>query len=361
MIDNQYDITKQEILKQIESAKTLDELSEVRVATMGKAGSFSAVLKSLKDVPNDKRAEVGAVVNEIRKQIENAISLKTKQFEAQILASRLESEKIDISINKPTQKLGTIHPINQTRYRIADYFVSMGFLVADSPEIETDYYNFEALNTPEDHPARDAQDTLFVSDNILLRSQTSCGQIRLMEQLKLQGKNPPIRMISPGRVYRADDVDATHSPMFHQMEGLVVDKNITLCDLKGTLDAFAKEFFGSNTTTRFRPSYFPFTEPSVEVDASCFICNGTGIDTTRDDGKTGCKVCKGTGFIEILGAGMVNKKVLANCGIDPNVYRGFAFGMGLDRITNILHAIADLRTVFENDVRFLRQFKGGIS
>jgi len=351
--EKQYIQLKEQIVKRVEGANSLAELNDIRVNAMGKSGEWTNILKSLKDVSSEQRPVVGKLVNEAREQIETAISQKQKILDEAELAKRLASEKIDISINKPNQKLGTLHPINQTKYRIADFFVQMGFTVSDSPEIETDYYNFEALNTPSDHPARDAQDTFFITDNVLLRSHTSAGQIRLMEKTK-----PPIKMISLGKVYRADAVDATHSPMFHQMEGLVVDKGINLCHLKGTLELFAKLFFGENTKIRFRPSFFPFTEPSVEVDASCFICGGTGIDKTRDDGIDNCKVCKGTGWIEILGAGLVNRKVLANCGIDPNVYTGFAFGMGLDRITNILHAITDLRVVFENDVRFLNQFKG---
>ena len=236
--------------------------------------------------------------------------------------------------------MGAIHPLNQIRKRLTDYFVGNGYIVYDSPEVETDYYNFQALNIPLDHPARDMQDTFFVTDSILLRTQTSGGQVRLMEKYK-----PPIKMICPGRVFRNDD-DSTHSPVFHQMEGLVVDKNVTLCDLKGTLEGFAKFIFGSDTEIRFRPSYFPFTEPSVEVDVSCFNCHGKG-----------CRVCKNTGWVEILGAGMVNRKVLENCGIDPDEYQGFAFGMGLDRITMIQCGINDIKLLWENDVRFLRQFR----
>ena len=244
--------------------------------------------------------------------------------------------------DKPVRSVGAEHPLNQIRNKLTDYFVGNGYIVYDSPEIETDYYNFQALNIPPDHPARDMQDTFFLGNGLLLRSQTSCGQVRLMEKVK-----PPLKMICPGRVFRNDD-DSSHSPVFHQMEGLVVDKNVTLCDLKGALDGFAKFIFGEKTRIRFRPSYFPFTEPSVEVDVSCFNCGGDG-----------CRVCKNTGWIEILGAGMVNRKVLENCGIDPDEYHGFAFGVGLDRIAMIQCSIDDIKHLWENDVRFLRQFAKG--
>ena len=335
---------------QIGGVDSLTALDAVRVTFLGKSGELTALLKSLKDLPEDKRRGAGMEINVAREQIEAALSQKKNELESIELSARLSSEKIDITIDKPDCRVGSLHPINQTRTRICDFFASMGFTVADSPEIESDYYNFDALNIPFDHPARESQDTFFLAEHIVLRSQTSSGQIRFMEKVK-----PPFKMICPGRVYRADDVDATHSPMFHQLEGLVVDKNITMCDLKGILELFAKHFFGAQTKTRFRPSFFPFTEPSVEVDASCFNCGGKG---KTEDGSN-CRVCKGTGWIEILGAGLVNRHVLSNCGIDPNVYSGFAFGMGLDRITNILHGITDLRVVFENDIRFLRQFKGG--
>lgn len=331
----------QKTVKQITSANSIKELNDIRVAVLGKSGELTLVMKNLKDLPNDQKPIVGKYVNEARVKLEGEIAKKQEELSSKELALKLASEKIDISINQDKAVAGSLHPINQTRSKIAEFFISMGFTVASSPEIETDFYNFEALNIPKDHPAREMQDTFFLTENILLRSQTSSGQIRTMEKTQ-----PPIKMISPGRVYRSDDVDATHSPMFHQMEGLVVDKSITMCDLKGILDAFAKNFFGEKTKTRFRPSHFPFTEPSVEVDASCFNCNDKG-----------CRICKGTGWIEILGAGMVNRAVLKNCGIDPDVYTGFAFGMGIDRITNILHGIQDLRVVFENDVRFLKQFK----
>ncbi|MCL2796963.1 MAG: phenylalanine--tRNA ligase subunit alpha [Firmicutes bacterium] len=332
---------------QIDAADSAVRLEALRVALLGKQGELTALLKGLKDLPDAERPAVGKAINDARTQIENALSHKKSYFEDAALRERLQSERVDFTIDIPDRPIGSIHPINHTRQRICDFFVSMGFFVADSPEIETEFYNFEALNIPSDHPAREVQDTFFLADGIVLRSQTSSGQIRFMEKYP-----PPFKMISPGRVYRCDDVDATHSPMFHQLEGLVVDKNITMCDLKGILELFAKHFFGSQTKTRFRPSFFPFTEPSVEVDASCFNCGGKG-----QAGGVPCRVCKGTGWIEILGAGLVNRRVLQNVGVNPDVYSGFAFGMGLDRITNILHGITDLRVVFENDVRFLKQFR----
>jgi phenylalanyl-tRNA synthetase alpha chain len=254
---------------------------------------------------------------------------------------KLEAEDIDVTVPAKKQARGAFHPQTLTRNQITEIFTGMGFSVETGREIETDYYNFDALNMPKDHPARAEQDTFYITDYVVLRSQTSPQQIRVMEKT-----SPPIKMINPGRVYRSDEADATHSPMFHQVEGLVVDKNITLCDLKGTLTVFAKAMFGENTKTRFRPSYFPFTEPSMEMDASCSQCGGKG-----------CRVCKGTGWIEILGSGMVNIKVLKNCGIDPAVYSGFAFGMGIDRIANIKYGISDMRIVFENDIKFISQFK----
>ena len=325
-----------------ESVKKLTAETEakIRVRVLGKNGELTALLKSMKDLPPEKRPEAGKIVNAAREKLEQAIAARQAELERLELAKRLREEKIDISIDIRPPASGGLHPLTIMRSRITEFFSSLGFVIADSPEIETDYYNFEALNIPADHPAREMQDTFFITENILLRSQTSAGQVRMMEKVK-----PPIKMLSPGRVFRADEADATHSPVFHQVEGLVVDKGITMCDLKGILDLFAKKFFGENTKTRFRPSYFPFTEPSVEVDASCSQCGGKG-----------CRVCKGTGWIEILGAGMVNRNVLKTCGINPDEYTGFAFGVGLDRITNIIFGINSMRTVFENDVRFLKQF-----
>lgn len=330
----------QSCLEQIENAQCQKVLNEVKVKVLGKNGELTALLRNLKDLPADQRPLAGKWVNEARELLESKFDEKFSALYREETAKKLSGEKIDITIDKSCRDVGCLHPLNQVKNKIIDFFLSLGFIVTQSPEIETDYYNFEALNTPYDHPARDMQDTFYITDHILLRSQTSTGQIRTMEKVK-----PPIKMISPGRVYRSDDLDATHSPMFHQIEGLVVDKNITMCDLKGILDMFAQHFFGEACKTRFRPSYFPFTEPSVEVDATCNHCHGSG-----------CRVCKGTGWIEILGAGMVNRNVLKNCGINPDEYTGFAFGMGLDRVTNIIHK-TDMRAVFENDVRFLKQFK----
>lgn len=326
--------------KEIDVSNDQRTLNDLKVSVLGKSGKFSALMRELKNIPNDLKPTVGKLINDARTKIETCLNSKIESMRKKELDARLEKEKIDITIDRERQFVGNLHPLSQVKRRVEDFFISMGFIEVDGPEIETDYYNFEALNTPSDHPARDMQDTFYITNNILLRSQTSAGQIRTMEVHK-----PPIKMITVGRVYRSDDIDATHSPVFHQIEGLVVDNNITMCDLKGMLDAFAKYFFGSDTKTRFRPSYFPFTEPSVEVDASCPYCHGKG-----------CRVCKGTGWIEILGAGMVNRNVLKNCDVDPDVYTGFAFGIGLDRITIIMHGITDMRLEFENDVRFLKQF-----
>ena len=326
-------------LAAVSACETPGELNELRIKVLGKSGELTAILKGMKDLPPEKRPEAGKIVNVARETIEKAVSEKQQSLAKSELEKRMQSEKIDVSIDE-THTAGGLHPVTIVRDRIVDFFSSLGFMVAETPEIETDYYNFEALNVPADHPAREMQDTFFITDKILLRSQTSAGQIRVMEKIK-----PPIKMVSPGRVFRADDADATHSPVFHQLEGLVVDKGVTMCDLKGVLELFARKFFGNDTKIRFRPSYFPFTEPSVEVDASCSQCGGKG-----------CRVCKGTGWIEILGAGMVNRNVLMGCGIDPDEYTGFAFGVGLDRITSIIYGINSLRTMFENDVRFLKQF-----
>lgn len=317
------------------------ELAELKSSIFGKSGVVTELTRSLKDLPNEEKPAAGKRINDIRVEISALCDKKEKELHRAAIDAALNSETLDLSIDKPYRHVGAIHPINQIKKRLTDYFVGNGYIVYDSPEIETDYYNFQALNIPPDHPARDMQDTFFIGDGMLLRSQTSSGQVRLMEKVK-----PPLKMICPGRVFRADD-DSTHSPVFHQMEGLVVDKNVTLCDLKGALEGFAKFIFGDKTRIRFRPSYFPFTEPSVEVDVSCFNCGGEG-----------CRVCKNTGWIEILGAGMVNRKVLSNCGIDPDEYQGFAFGLGLDRITMILCEINDIKLMWENDVRFLRTFRG---
>ena len=327
-------------LGEIAAAKNTDELTGVKVTFLGKSGRLTGVMKNMRDVPPAERPAAGKLVNDVRVKIESALDEKFKALAAEELEAKLGREKIDVTIDKEDRTRGGLHPLTQMRNRVVDFFSSLGFAIVDSPEIETDYYNFKALNIPDNHPARDMQDTFYVTENILLRTQTSAGQIRTMEKQK-----PPIKMVTIGRVFRSDDADATHSPVFYQIEGLVVDKKVTMCDLKGILAKFAQHFFGERTQIRFRPSYFPFTEPSVEVDASCPYCGGKG-----------CRVCKGTGWIEILGAGMVNRNVLTTCDINPDEYTGFAFGIGLDRITTICHGINDMRLEYENDVRFLKQF-----
>ena len=324
-------------LEQAADGKAVDE---IRIRFLGKKGELTSILKQMGGLSPEERQKMGQLANEIRADIENTIAAALGEMKQKAQQARLKKETLDISIPGKRPQVGSLHPINSALSDLIDIFRSMGFDVVDGPEVETDYYNFEALNVPKDHPARDMQDTFYLADNIMLRSQTSAAQIRTMEKRK-----PPIRMICPGRVYRSDDVDATHSPVFHQVEGLVVDRGITMCDLKGTLEQMAKEIYGSDTKVKFRPSFFPFTEPSVEVDVSCSECGGKG-----------CRVCKGSGWIEILGAGMVHPRVLAGCGIDPEVYSGFAFGIGLDRLTTTRHKISDIRLLFENDLRFLKQF-----
>jgi len=289
----------------------------------------------------EERPAIGQIANEIRESVENMIAEKKEKLSAELLQRKLESEKIDVTMPAKRFNLGHRHPLAQVEDEMCGIFRSMGFDIEEGPEVETDYYNFQALNTPENHPARDSQDTFYITDNILLRSQTSSVQVHAMERA---GK-PPIRVVSPGRVYRSDAVDATHSPMFHQLEGLVVDKDITMGDLKGTLETFARRMFGNDTKIRFRPHHFPFTEPSAEVDVSCFKCGGKG-----------CRFCKGSGWIEILGCGMVHPHVLEMCGIDPKEYTGFAFGVGLERIALLKYEIDDMRLLYENDYRFLKQF-----
>ena len=315
-------------------------VDEIRIQFLGKKGELTSILKHMGSLSAEERPKMGQLANEIRGDIENTIAGTMAAMKKRALDRRLEKETLDVTIPGKKPALGRLHPLNSTLNQLIDIFRSMGFDVVDGPEVENDYYNFEALNVPKDHPARDMQDTFYLAENLLLRTQTSATQIRTMEQRK-----PPIRMICPGRVYRSDEVDATHSPVFHQVEGLVVDKGITMCDLKGTLEQMAHEIYGPETKVKFRPSFFPFTEPSVEVDVSCSECGGKG-----------CRVCKGSGWIEILGAGMVHPRVLKGCGIDPEVYSGFAFGIGLDRLTTTRHKISDIRLLFENDRRFLEQF-----
>ena len=316
------------------------EIENLRVKYLGKKGELTALLKQMGSLSPEERPKAGALVNEAKQELEGLITAKKEEFKEKALAEKLKAETIDITLPAKTVKQGNLHPLNIVLDDMINIFQSMGFDVVDGPEVETDHYNFECLNVPADHPARDMQDTFYLGDNLLLRTQTSAAQIRTMETRK-----PPIRVICPGRVFRADEVDATHSPVFHQIEGLVVDKGITMCDLKGILEEFAHEIYGNDTKVKFRPSFFPFTEPSVEVDVTCSECGGKG-----------CRVCKNSGWIEILGAGMVHPNVLRSCGIDPDEYSGFAFGIGLDRLTTTRYKISDIRLLFENDKRFLEQF-----
>ena len=306
-----------------------------------KAGLISALMKNMRDLTPEERPAFGKVVNELKTWALDFFTAQDARLKAIELAKKNAAEQIDVTMPASAHACGALHPNTLIANELIDIFAGMGFTVFEGPEIENDYYNFTALNTPKDHPARDMQDTFYVSPELLLRTQTSAGQIRVMENTK-----PPIKILSPGKVFRSDD-DATHSPMFSQMEGLVVDKGITLCDLQGMLDVFAARVFGEGVRTRLRPSYFPFTEPSVEVDVSCFSCGGKG-----------CRLCKDTGWIEVLGAGMVNRKVLENCGIDPDVYTGFAFGMGIERIAMLKYGIPNIKMLFESDVRVLEQFRG---
>ena len=316
------------------------DIEAARVRFLGKKGELTAVLRGMGALSPEERPIVGQLANEVRAYIEEKIGEAQKAHAEAALSKKLKEEKIDVTVPCESIKLGKRHPLSQIQKEMEDIFIGLGFSIAEGPEVEYDYYNFQALNIPKDHPARDTQDTFYITDNILLRSQTSPVQARVMEKTQ-----PPIRIISPGRVYRSDAVDATHSPLFHQLEGLVVDRGITMGDLKGTLEMFARRMFGPETKIRFRPHHFPFTEPSAEVDVSCFVCGGKG-----------CRLCKGEGWIEILGAGMVHPFVLSNCGIDPEVYSGFAFGMGIERVLMTKYGIDDMRLLYENDVRFLSQF-----
>ena len=322
------------------NAKLPQEIDELRVRFLGKKGELTGILKQMGKLSPEERPVIGQLANEVRSWIETDIETRLTEIKASQMAARLESEKLDVTLPGKRPQFGAKHPLSIVLDEIKEIFIGMGFEIADGPEVETDYYNFEALNIPKDHPARDTQDTFYINENILLRTQTSPVQVRVMEQ-----KKPPIRIISPGRVYRSDALDATHSPLFHQIEGLVVDKGITFADLKGTLETFIKRLYGEDSVVRFRPHHFPFTEPSAEVDVQCFNCKGEG-----------CRLCKGEGWIEILGCGMVHPKVLSNCGIDPEVYSGFALGMGLERVVMRRYNIDDIRLFYENDVRFLKQF-----
>lgn len=331
---------RRQALQELEALHTPKELEEFRVRVMGKKGPLTELLRGMGTLPAEERPQMGQLVNQLRAQLEEKLHEREAAAQAALKEQKLKEETLDITLPGKAAKTGSLHPLNIVLEDMIDIFQSMGFDVVDGPEVETEHYCFEALNVPKDHPARDMQDTFYLGDNLLLRTQTSAAQIRVMEQRK-----PPIRIICPGRVFRADEVDATHSPVFHQVEGLVVDKGITMCDLKGVLEQFAHEIYGPDTKVKFRPSFFPFTEPSVEVDVSCSECGGKG-----------CRVCKGSGWIEILGAGMVHPNVLRGCGIDPEEYSGFAFGIGLDRLTTTRYKISDIRLLFENDQRFLEQF-----
>ena len=324
----------------LESVETAEALDAVRVKYLGKKGELTAVLRGMGALSAEERPIIGQMANEVRAFVEGEIENKKAIVAAKEREAKLKNEVIDVTMPGKRNAAGRLHPLNQVQNEIIDIFTGMGFSVAEGPDIELDYYNFEALNIPADHPARDTQDTFYINDNILLRTQTSPVQVRVMEKTK-----PPIRIISPGRVFRSDAVDATHSPVFHQIEGLVVDKGVTMADLKGTLEAIVKGLYGDDAKIRLRPHHFPFTEPSAEVDVSCFVCGGKG-----------CSMCKGEGWIEILGCGMVHPDVLRNGGIDPEVYSGFAFGIGLERIAMFKYGIDDLRLFFENDLRFLKQF-----
>ena len=322
------------------SEATLEKLSELKVSYLGKKGEITSMLKSMRDIPAEERPAFGQMVNSLREEIENKMEERRKALADAARAARLEAETIDVTLPAKKQHFGHRHPNSIALDEVERIFVGMGYEVVEGPEVEYDEYNFTKLNIPPNHPAKDEQDTFYINSEIVLRTQTSPVQARVMEQGKL-----PIRMIAPGRVFRSDEVDATHSPSFHQIEGLVIDKNITFADLKGTLAEFARKMFGEDTKVKFRPHHFPFTEPSAEMDVSCFKCGGKG-----------CRFCKGSGWIEILGCGMVHPHVFEMCGIDPDQYTGFAFGVGLERIALLKYEIDDMRLLYENDVRFLKQF-----
>lgn len=328
-------------LAEISQVTHVDKLQDIRVKYLGKKGSLTAMLRGLGSLSSELRPKMGQLVNEIRSQLESALNAKHSELKAVELALRLAKEKIDVTLPGVKIPRGHLHPLTLTLNRIKDIFMRLGFQVAEGPEVEQDYYNFEMLNFPKDHPARDMQDSFYITEDILLRTHTSPVQART---LQAQEPNSPVRVIVPGKVYRSD-YDATHSPMFHQVEGLVVDKGIRFSDLKGTLEMFIHEIFGSDVAVRFRPSFFPFTEPSAEVDISCVMCGGKG-----------CRVCSGTGWLEILGSGMVHPNVLVLNKYDPQVVSGFAFGMGVERIAMLSYGIDDIRLFFENDVRFLQQY-----
>ena len=338
----QQEAIRQKALSGIQAATDLKNLEAIRVEMLGKKGELTAILKGMKELSEEERPKMGQLVNEVRQVMEDRLEQRRKELADRALNLKLAVEKIDVTLPARLPELGHRHPMKTVLEDIKNIFIGMGYSIAEGPEIENSYYNFDALNIPEEHPAKDEQDTLYFNPNLMLRTATSPVQVRVMEKTQ-----PPIRIIAPGRVYRSDEVDATHSPIFHQIEGLVVDKNVTMGDLKGALEVFIKNLYGDQVQVKFRPHFFPFTEPSAEVDVSCVICGGHDAE---------CKVCKGTGWIEILGCGMVHPNVLRMSGIDPEVYSGFAFGMGLERITMLRYGINDIRLFYENDKRFLEQF-----
>lgn len=331
---------KENAFNELTNVNTSSELEEIRVKYLGKKGELTTILRGMGSLSQEERPIVGKLVNVVKKEVEDKIEEISRGIKEKEKNAKLASEVIDISLPGNKNLIGKRHPLDLTLESMKNIFISMGFTVEEGPEVELDHYNFEALNIPKDHPARSEQDTFYINDNLVLRTQTSPVQIRVMEN-----QAPPIKMIAPGKVYRSDAVDATHSPIFYQMEGLVIDKGVTFADLKGTLELFAKKMFGDKVKTKFRPHHFPFTEPSAEMDATCFVCEGKG-----------CRVCKGSGWIELLGCGMVHPQVLRNCGIDPEVYTGFAFGFGVDRMVMLKYGIDDIRLLYESDMRFLNQF-----
>jgi len=340
MLESSISTIRSECAAAIAEAETTKKLAEAKVRFLGKSGALTLLLKELKNVPPAEKPAVGKLLNDVRVGLEAAFAAAEEGLFNKERELRLKKETLDITLSKPSCEYGALHPLSVVKNDIINIFTGMGFEIKDGPEIEYEYYNFTALNIPADHPSRDSADTFYVNDKILLRTQTSAVQVHVMETQK-----PPIRIICPGKVYRPDD-DATHSPMFQQIEGLVIDEHVTMSDLTGVLLEFAKKFFSKETKIRLRPSFFPFTEPSVEVDLSCAMCGGAG-----------CRLCKGTGWIELLGAGVVNPAVLECSGIDSKKYSGFAFGMGVERATMIKYGIPDMRLIFDNDVRILKQFR----
>lgn len=339
----QLDEIKKEAIVKIEAATTMQELNELRAYYMGKKSPLAEIMKTLASATIEEKKTIGAASNKVKQEIELAIANKRVAIENAEINAQLEKEAIDVTMDGYQFKNGSMHPLNKVIEELEDIFISMGYSIAEGPEVEVDVFNFEMLNVPKGHPARDMQDSFYIKENVLVRTQTSPVQVRTL----LEAAGKPVKIVCPGKVYRRDDDDATHSHQFMQFEGLVVDKNITMSDLKGTLSLLMKKMFGENRSIRFKPSYFPFTEPSVEVDVSCFKCGGKG-----------CPMCKHTGWIEVLGAGMVHPNVLKGAGYDPEVYRGFAFGVGIERVTMLRHNIDDIRNFYTNDYRFLKQFEG---